>query len=87
MAMVDVDGSSLLADLDPKSDDLIWWLADTRRSVCFHQMNCCSGLFMTTAATINIVIGVIVTFHVSRRRCEMYSGHTSVCLSVCPSPH
>jgi len=27
----------------------------------------------------------IITFLVSRRRCEMYSGHAYLC--VCPSPH
>ena len=39
MAMVDVDGSILSADSQPKSIGLVWGLAATRRSVCIRQMN------------------------------------------------
>jgi len=39
MVMVDVDDSSLLADSQPKSVDLIWGLAVTWHSVCIHQTN------------------------------------------------
>jgi len=47
-------------------------------------------------STINIVISIlistiiiIITFHMSRRRREMYCGHARlcVCLFVCPRPH
>jgi len=39
MAIVDVDGSSLLAYLLAKSVGLVWGLAAIWRSVCIHQMN------------------------------------------------
>ena len=39
MAMVDVDGSSLSADSQPKSVGLVCGLTATQRSVCIHQMN------------------------------------------------
>jgi len=29
----------------------------------------------------------MITFRVSRRWRQMYSGHGHLCLSVCPSPH
>ena len=37
----------------------------------------------------SIFLGAIITFRVSRRRREMYTGHVrlSVCPCVCPSPH
>jgi len=52
MVMVDVDGSSLPADSQPKSVGLVWVLAVIWRSVCIHQMNpvnSCNGLAMMTA--------------------------------------
>jgi len=39
MAIVDVDGSSLPADSQPKSDGLVRGLRPPRRSVCIHPMN------------------------------------------------
>jgi len=52
MVMVDVDGSSLPADLQAKLVGLVCGLAATQRSVCIHQMNRVnsrSGLAMMTA--------------------------------------
>jgi len=39
MAVVDVDSSSLPADSQAKSIDLVLGLAAIWRSVCIHQMN------------------------------------------------
>jgi len=39
MVMVNVDGSCLSADSQPKSIGLVSGLVATRRSVCIHQMN------------------------------------------------
>jgi len=47
MVMVDVDGSSLLADSQPKLVGLVWGLAAIWCSVCIHQidyMNSRNGL-------------------------------------------
>ena len=58
MAMVDVDGScQFSADSQPKSTDLVWGLAATRRSVCVHQMNRVNSRndFGRDRSTINIV--------------------------------
>jgi len=59
MAMVDVDNSSLLADLQAKSVGLVWWLAAIWRPVCIHQMNWVNsrnGFAMMTTCTISTVI-------------------------------
>ena len=55
MAMVDVDCScQFSADSQPKSIDLVWGLAATRRSVCILQMN------RVNSHTINIVVVIII---------------------------
>jgi len=60
--MVDVDGSSLLVDLQPKSTGLVRGLAATRRSVYIHQMNRVNSRsdFTHDDSTINIVVVIIV---------------------------
>ena len=60
--MVDVDGSSLPVDSQPKSVGLVWVLAATRRSVYIHQMNRVNSRndFGHDDSTINIVIAIII---------------------------
>jgi len=63
MAMVDVDDSShLSADSQPKFVGLVWGLAATQRSVCFHQMNRVNSRsdHGYEDSTINIVIELLV---------------------------
>jgi len=52
MAMLDVDGSSPLADSPAKSVGLVWGLMSIGHSVCIQQMNRVNsrnGLAMMTA--------------------------------------
>jgi len=63
MAMVDVDGScQFSAYSQPKSSDLVWELAATRRSVYIHQMNRVNSRndFGHDDSTINIVVVIII---------------------------
>jgi len=63
MAMVNVDDScQLSADSQPKSIDLVWGLAATRRSVYIHLMNRvnCRNNFGHDDSTINIVMAIII---------------------------
>jgi len=57
MAMVDVDGSSLPADSQPKLFGLVWGFVATWRSVCIHQTNLVNSRtgFVHDDSTINIV--------------------------------
>ena len=63
MAMVVVDGSCRFsADSQPKSTDLIWGLAATRRSVYIHQVNQVNPRndFGHDDSTINTVMAIII---------------------------
>jgi len=64
MAMVEVDvddSCQFLADSQPKSTGLVWWLAANRRSVYIHQMNRVNSRndFGHDDSTINIVVAII----------------------------
>jgi len=71
MAMVDVDGScQFSADSQPKSTDLVWGLAATRRSVCVHQMNRVNSRndfgYGDSAKNIVVVLIIIIIFTAHR---------------------
>ena len=88
MPMVDVDGSSLPVDLQPKLADLVWGLAATWRSLYIHQMNRVNsrnGLAMITApetlSLVSLLLGRIArTTYVDDAHCHGTSS--VVCLSV-----
>ena len=53
-------------------------LANKVRASVIHRSSC---------SNLNVNTQFIITFRVSRRQHEMYCGHASVCLCVCPRPH
>ena len=62
VAMVDVVAAQFLADSQPKSIGLVWWLAATWCSLCVHQINGMNSRndFGHDDSTINIVMAVII---------------------------
>jgi len=56
------DSCQFSADSQPKSTDLVWGLAATRRSVCIHQMNRVNSCndFGNDESTINTVMAIII---------------------------
>jgi len=45
------------------------------------------GLVVVVVVVDDDDVALVVTFRVSRRRREMYCGHTRRCVCVCPRPH
>jgi len=57
MAMVDVDGSSLPADSQPKLVDLVCGLVAIWRSVCIHKVYCRRHLMQIKLSNMHLIVG------------------------------
>jgi len=64
--------ANLSADSQPKSVDLVWGLAATRRSVCIHHMNRVNSRndYVTINIVVVIIIIIIIIIIKQVKRCE-----------------